>query len=383
MNVLENDSLNNGHIIEITPDMFEKAANDFSEGNEALKELLMFCFENDIKTTSCCSGHNGQKRPYIQFEFDDNNMNHILKMLKQLSLGDAIKDIAFTKQPGITSNFCVSMQDDKCNEGFEQILEALKSQKEIEISALDPTRQLIVKSMQNHSVSNSYLDIQEENDTIKIAVGDKYLSIFPDEQEMIPWVEGTQLVEYSKSSNEVNGILQRLESKTKNMKYSTEYFYDSEKIKEFWKDRDNWGTIERNRAATRERQYEYGEENVEVIDVVYGSSLESLAKEIMQLHKYGQACITKFNSFVIDSRDYTNPDEIVQAYMQAREKHNLERECENTNKTNNITVEEVRNATEDVKISDINNETVEIKQAVKEEQQPLVELDSQNVETEL
>ena len=36
-----------------------------------------------------------------------------------------------------------------------------------------------------------------------------------------------------------------------------------------------------------------------------------------------------------------------------------------------------------MKISDINNETGEIKQAVKEEQQPRVELDSQNVEPEL
>ena len=34
---MENNSLNNGHIIEVTPDMFERAANDFSEGNENLK----------------------------------------------------------------------------------------------------------------------------------------------------------------------------------------------------------------------------------------------------------------------------------------------------------------------------------------------------------
>lgn len=128
---MEKDSLNNGHIIEITPDMFEKAANDFSEGNEVLKELLTFCFLHDIKTTACCSGHNGQKRPYVQFEFNDKNMKSILKMLKQLSLDDAISNFSFTKQPEVTSSFCVSMQDDKYNEGFEQILEALKYEKKL------------------------------------------------------------------------------------------------------------------------------------------------------------------------------------------------------------------------------------------------------------
>ena len=321
---MENDSLNNGHIIEVTPDMFKKAANDFSEGNEALKELLTFCFENGIKTTSCCSGHNGEKRPYVQFEFNDNNMKSILKMLKQLSLDDAISNFSFTKQPNVTSNFCVSMQDDKYNEGFRQILEALKYEKEIEISDLNKTRQLIVKSMQNHSVSNSYLEIQEENSSIAIGVGDEYLSVFSPQQEIIPWVDGTRMVEYSKNSGEANSTLNKLESKTKNIKYLAEHPYDSKKINDFWKNNDSIETLEMNPAATIERQHEYGERNVVVVDVLAGSRIESLAKEIMQLHQYGQACTTNFNSFVIDSRDYANPDEIVKAYLQEVEKHRIE-----------------------------------------------------------
>lgn len=237
--------------------------------------------------------------------------------------------------------------------------------------------------MQNHNVSNSYLEIQEENDSIAIGAGDEYLSVFESDKETIAWTEGTQLAEYSKDSNEVNRTLRKLESRTKNIEYLTEHPYDSEKINDFWNDRDNVETIKRNPSATMERQYEYGERNVAIVDVLAGSSIESLAKEVMQLHQYGQACITRFNSFVIDSRDYTNPDEIVQAYMQEYEKHKLERENKNTNKTNNVAIEEVRDVTENVRISDINNETGEIKQAVKEEQQPRVELDSQNVEPEL
>ena len=335
---MEKNNLNNGHIIEVTPDMFEQASNDFSEGNENLKKLLMFCFENGIKTTSCCSGHNGEKRPYVQFEFNEQNMKAILKMLKQLSLGDVINNLTFTNQPGVTSRFCILMQDDKYNEGFEQILETLQSEKEVELSEIDTTRQLIVKSLKNHNIPNSFLDIQEEKDSISIATGDDYLPVFPAEQELRPWIEDTWLVEYSKDSKDVDSTLRRLESRTKNIRYLTNYPYDKEKINEFWKNRDTTkSTIKIIPEDTRERQYEYGERNVVVVDVNVGSNIESFADEIMQLHQYGQACITKFNSFEIDSRDYSSADEIVNTYMQEYEKHEREKE---ENKTNNVTISE-------------------------------------------
>ena len=37
---MENDNLNNGHIIEIKPNMFEKVADNFSEGNNAQYKLI-------------------------------------------------------------------------------------------------------------------------------------------------------------------------------------------------------------------------------------------------------------------------------------------------------------------------------------------------------
>ena len=290
-------------------------------------------------------------------------MQAILKILKKISLEDAIKNLTFIRQPGVTSNFCISMQNDRCNEGFAQVLEALQYEKEIEISDLDENRQLIVNSVKNHNVSNSYLELQEEESSISIGLGDEYLTVLSSEKETIPWTEETQLAEYSKDSSDLSKTLYRLESRTKNITYLNEHPLDSQNISNIWKDKDNIKTIEMNPSATMERQYEYGERNVAVIDVLPGSSIESVANEIMQLNQYGQACITRFNSFVIDSRDYQNTDEIVNAYMKEYEKHRLERE----NKTNNVTIEEVRDATGDVKISDINNETGEIKQAVEGE----------------
>lgn len=361
---MENENLNNGHIIEITSDMFEQASNDFSEGNENLKKLLMFCFENGIKTTSCCSGHNGEKRPYVQFELNEQNMKAILKMLKQLSLGDVINNLTFTNQPGVTSRFCISIQGDKYNEGFEQILEALKSEKEVELSELDTTRQLIVKSVQNHNIPNSYLDLQEETDSVSIAVGGDYLPVFSIEEEPKPWMEDTWMVEYKKDSKEANRTLRRLESRTKNSRYLKNHPYDKEKINEFWQDRDTTkSTIEMVPETTMERQYEYGERNVVVVDVVPGSNIEALANEIMQLHQYGQACITRFNSFAIDSRDYDSPEEIVQAYMQEYEKHRMERAAR---KADNVTIEEVGEVSQGLKISDITAEYDTIKSQTKE-----------------
>lgn len=359
-------SLNNGHIIEVTPDMFEQAANDFSEGNENLKKLLMFCFLNGIKTTACCSGHNGEKRPYVQFEFCDQNMNAILKMLRQLSLDNGINNLTFTNQPGVTCRFCISMQEDKYNEGFEQILEALKSEKEVELSQLDQTRQLIVKSLQNHNIPNSYLDIQEETDIISIAVGGEYLSVFSNEEKPKIWIDDSWLVEYRKDSNEVGRTLRILESRTKNARYKTKYPYDSEKIYDFWNNNDSTVFIQMNPSDTMERKYEYGEGNVAVVEVLPGSNIDMVANQIMQLHQYGQACITRFNSFAIDSRDYTSPDEIVQAYMQEYEKHRRERKAKNVNKTNNITIKEVGEAVKGVKISDVTAEYDAIKFQTKE-----------------
>lgn len=364
---MENENLNNGHIIEITPDMFGQASNDFSEGNENLKELLMFCFENGIKTTSCCSGHNGEKRPYVQFELNEQNMKAILKMLKRLSVGDVINNLTFTNQPGVISRFCISMQNDKYNEGFEQILEALKSEKEVELSELDTTRQLIVKSIQNHNISNSYLDLQEETDSISIAVGSDYLSVFSIEEEPKPWMEDSWMVEYKKDSKEADRTLRRLESRTKNNRYLKNHPYDKENINEFWQNRDaTKSTIEIVPETTKERQYEYGERNVVVVNAIPGSNIEALANEIMQLHQYGQACITRFNSFAIDSRDYDSPEEIVQAYMQEYEKHRKAREAPNASKTNNITIEAVEDAVKGVKISDVNAEYDAIKSRTKE-----------------
>ena len=372
---MEKDSLNDGHVKEVTPDMFEKAANDFSEGNEALKKLLEYCFENGIKTQACCSGHEGKKMPYIQFELDENNMGAILKMLKHLSLGDIITNFSFVKQPGVTSHFHVSMDKDKYNEGFEQILGALQQEKEVEISDLDNTTQQIVKSMQKHSVLNSYMEIGENKDNISIAVDSQYSMVLPYNGKEKPWTENTQIIEGRKDSFEINRTLRKLEASTKNYEFMKKHPYNKEKIENFWNNKDNARAIQINALATRERQGEYHESNVVSVDISLGSRLEDVVEQIMQLQQAGQACVTRFNSFEIDSRDNTSAEEILEAYNKDWEMHQVRRKEE----TEDISLDEIREATEELTPTRVFGVTKEVKEDVKTKNIPEIGKSSQEI----
>lgn len=63
------ENYNDGRIKSLNEiDNIEQALKDFSEGSEALYDLLKFCYENGIETKACCRGHEGTvSRPYILF----------------------------------------------------------------------------------------------------------------------------------------------------------------------------------------------------------------------------------------------------------------------------------------------------------------------------
>ena len=84
------ESFNTGHVVEtIAEESWEQAARDFSEGNEDLRKLLLYCFQNNLETKACCAGHperfdgvNGT--PYILFEYNENSSQAILSIIKKL-----------------------------------------------------------------------------------------------------------------------------------------------------------------------------------------------------------------------------------------------------------------------------------------------------------
>ncbi len=63
------ESYNDGRIKNIKEiDNIKQALQDFSEGSEALYDLLKFCYENNIETKACCKGHEKTTaRAYIMF----------------------------------------------------------------------------------------------------------------------------------------------------------------------------------------------------------------------------------------------------------------------------------------------------------------------------
>ena len=60
-------------LVPMTDEQIEETATAYSEGNTGLKELLIFCFKNQIPTFSSCGGHpdSQNNNPYIGFILDD------------------------------------------------------------------------------------------------------------------------------------------------------------------------------------------------------------------------------------------------------------------------------------------------------------------------
>ena len=278
------NSLNNGHVIDVTPDMFEQAARDFSEGNETLRQLLMHCFENNIETIGCCSGHDGQKMPYLGFKFNDKNMQAIIKMLANVSVNDVINTISIRKQPGLMASFGVFMKphisDQEATKGFGKILEALQDERELSIEDLGEKKELMLKAAQNHDIPLSYFEIQQEEHMTSLMISDLYLDAVKGTPtgRVQPWIDDSYKITYPNDSIALATTLRELEPMTKSI---------SEK--------------------SYEKYYEKSENNQE-------PSLGEVADELIELNKIGKQCIREYKGFEIDSSKYESSKDIIKAY---------------------------------------------------------------------
>lgn len=71
---------------EVKKDSFNYA-NAFCEDNIYLKKFLLNCWNNDIETRSCCSGHN-KHNFYVSFINIENNLEYIFSIVNQLYKND-------------------------------------------------------------------------------------------------------------------------------------------------------------------------------------------------------------------------------------------------------------------------------------------------------
>lgn len=78
----------------------EKIAEEFSEGNNILKETLLALWSKGIKTNACCNGHSEPGRhpsPYISIKIDSESMLYVHELfhkLMELGLDDVEVDFS-------------------------------------------------------------------------------------------------------------------------------------------------------------------------------------------------------------------------------------------------------------------------------------------------
>lgn len=103
---------------EIDHDQLEYAKK-FSEGNEDLKQLLLWCWQNKIATNGCCSGHGDAG--YISFAFKEHDFDLFLYFYDcfRTKVG---YDMYFTK-----NHFEIYLKGTDEQTSFKEILELLKS----------------------------------------------------------------------------------------------------------------------------------------------------------------------------------------------------------------------------------------------------------------
>lgn len=74
---------------EIPEDLIPKYAILFGEGSKKLTELLLFCWNNNIRTFSCCKGHYEKKdQGYIGFLPDEELAKYLIEIADQIMSSD-------------------------------------------------------------------------------------------------------------------------------------------------------------------------------------------------------------------------------------------------------------------------------------------------------
>ena len=311
----------------ISLDKFEKMAVEISKGNDKLKDLLIYCFENNIKIHTCKFENDNQSMPYIEFFINEQDIGFILKILRDLKFGGPLENLTYSKK--IDEGFFLGLylNSERSEEGFESILKIFQENDEAEITELDDRRELIFKSLQNHD-SISWLKIQESENSTSIKAGKEYKRIYPEQKETkfeTFTIKEDGTIEFFLYSEELEQTLNRLESSTKNYAFLKKYPYNKEKADNFWNNEVK--TLHINQKATLERKKYIGDENVVVVDYDKKVNIDLVAKELMQVQKYGQGCIIYFDTWKIDSRDFDNVEEIIEAYNKSFE----EKKCRSLN----------------------------------------------------
>lgn len=110
----------------------ENAARQIAEGSASLEKLLLFCFENNIKTVSCCS-HDS----YMYFEVNDENLDLHIKLKKYFQENYGIEIMRSLTQADDKIMYDVAGEDDSIFEKLYKGLTAVMENKQDYVSEPD------------------------------------------------------------------------------------------------------------------------------------------------------------------------------------------------------------------------------------------------------
>ncbi len=162
-----------------------QAAHDFAEGNNRLENLLNYCFDNGILTSSCCAGHeqnHGTTKQYIDFYICKENesiIRHIIDVLYQK--GYCI-DYCFRSPgyPGIGIS-----TNDLSSDMFKDILEAIKSYETQPITELSEIVSRIIANTAEKYDSIIRLEKKKEGVSVTFYIEYDYVEKTIPESELI------------------------------------------------------------------------------------------------------------------------------------------------------------------------------------------------------
>ena len=293
------------------------------EENKSLKKILSYCEENNIRVISYRSGENDEKGSCILFDLSGENRDFAFKLLKNVPSKPPILFSRFIKNPDSVFTYGIYMNSEVAEKGFSLILKALENDEQVHVEDIEFSRRMIIKSLINHVIPESWIEIEDNKDTITIAVDPEYSNIYPPSVNIMPWTGNNIVARLEKGSDDEAETLRNLDSKAKNYKFLLKYpCYKKEMIEEFLRDENI--NIKIDLEESLKRKDRTSESRVAVANVQGETTINKLAEEIISLQEYGCACIITFDGFLIDTRDYDSSEEIVKAYnreLELREKN--------------------------------------------------------------
>lgn len=326
---------NTGKVIDtkaLSKDEYYLASKEWAEGNYELEQLLIYCLDNNIITRACCAGHENTEDSFIQFEFNENNLESIIAIIKKFYNIPGV-EMSFIKEPGIVSSFGIRINKEHANQFFKDIRESLIMRKSIKIDDLTSDMLAILNAMITHKVPHEYLEFQHHLDqnghSLFVATTNvDYSETYFNKPNNKPWVENSTSIEGPVS--EIEPIIKDICRKTK-LEYSN--YIDNKRRREEFLNRREQDKVKSDNHATMDDYIQ--NTRIETMKILPGARLEDVAKDVI-----GKNVVCEFNGFVIESKKYNSADEIINAYKMFYEQKRKEIENQRKNNLNENSISE-------------------------------------------